>query len=483
VRRYRVGVRARVLLAVVVTVVVALVGVVVVLERVLVSAVDRRVEQGLAQEAAELRQLAAGVDPETAEPFGGDVDRILEVFLSRNIPAEREVFLTLDDEGTVVDSTRPLPVPEAELRRWGALVEPERAWLVLDGRRYEYLVVPLVDDGATAATFVVLFDYTGERSEVSGAIRRAAAVALALLLVAVGVGWVAAGRALAPLRLLTQTAKDVEGASDLSRRLPDPAGSDEVATLTRTFNGMLDRLEGAFAVQRDFVADAGHELRTPITIVRGHLELLGDDPQERRETIALVTEELDRMSRMVDDLLTLAKSGRPDFLVPRPVDVGGLLLAVAAKAEVLGRRRWAVAAPVGLTVDADEQRLTQALMQLASNAVAHTDEGAGITFGGATAGDRLHLWVLDEGDGIAPADHERVFDRFARAAAPVGGTRRSHSDGAGLGLSIVRAVAEAHGGTVELLSAPGRGSAFVLVLPSAPVVGASPAAVGATARA
>ncbi|MFC5381670.1 sensor histidine kinase [Aquipuribacter nitratireducens] len=457
--------RARVLLAVMVTVTVALLGFVLVLERVLVSAVDRRVEQGLTQEVAELRRLAEGVDPETAQPFAGDVDRILEVFLARNIPAEREVFVTIVD-GTVRDTTRPLPLPATEVERWSGLLEPERDAIVLDERRYEYLVVPLVADGEARATFAVLFDYTGERREITRAIRRAEAVAALLLLVAVAVGWLAAGRALAPLRLLTATAKDVESATDLSRRLPDPRGSDEVATLTRTFNGMLDRLEQAFAVQRDFVADAGHELRTPLTIVRGHLELLGDDPAERRETTALVMEELDRMSRMVDDLLLLAKSGRPDFLQLREVDVGALLRRVAAKAEVMGARRWEVAAPDGTVVVADEQRLTQALVQLASNAVAHTDPADRITFGGAVAGGLLHLWVLDEGDGIGAGDRERVFDRFARAGGgPASPRRRVMGEGAGLGLSIVRAIAEAHGGTVELLSTPGTGSAFVLVLP------------------
>ena len=112
--------------------------------------------------------------------------------------------------------------------------------------------------------------------------------------------------------MLADTARSISE-TDLTRRIP-VSGRDEIAELARTFNAMLDRLEAAFATQRAFVSDASHELRTPITIVRGHLELLGDDPQERRETIALVTDELDRMSRFVDDLLLLAKAERDDFL-------------------------------------------------------------------------------------------------------------------------------------------------------------------------
>jgi two-component system, OmpR family, sensor kinase len=461
------GVRARVLLAVVVTVGLALLGFVVVLERVLVAAVDRRVEQGLRQEAAELRRLVGGVDPETAQPFAGDVDRILEVFLSRNIPGEREVFVTLVD-GQVRDTTRPIDLPPGDVARWSRLAEAEREALVLGERTYEYLVVPLVVDGEQRAAFAVLFDYTGERREITRAIRRAEVVAAALLLVAVAVGWVAAGRALAPLRALTATATDVEGATDLSLRLPEPRGVDEVATLTRTFNGMLDRLERAFGVQRDFLADAGHELRTPLTVVRGHLELMGDDPDDRRETTALVVEELDRMSRMVDDLLLLARSEGPDFLRPAEVDVGDLLRRVLAKAEVLAPRAWQLSGPASpCRVVADEQRLTQALVQLASNAVDHTDPGDPVGFGGAVAGERLHLWVADGGDGIDSEQQDRIFDRFARAA-PAGagaGGRRHRPDGSGLGLSIVQAIAEAHDGSVTVLSTPGVGSAFVLDLP------------------
>lgn len=123
--------------------------------------------------------------------------------------------------------------------------------------------------------------------------------------------WLAAGRVLAPLRAITTTAHAISEA-DLNQRLP-VQGKGELAELAMTFNEMMDRLEAAFVSQREFFNDAGHELRTPITIVRGHLELMGDDPQEQQETLALVIGELDRMSRMVDDMILLAKAERLDF--------------------------------------------------------------------------------------------------------------------------------------------------------------------------
>ena len=169
----------------------------------------------------------------------------------------------------------------------------------------------------------------------------AAGVSLAVLLIASALAWVIAGRVLAPLRTLRTTAQAITE-SDLTRRI-DVHGDDEIAELGRTFNAMLDRLEAAFASQRAFVSDAGHELRTPITIVRGHLELLGDDPLEREETIALVTDELDRMARFVEDLLLLAKAEQGDFLHVAPLDLDVLTDELYNKATALADRDWRLA--------------------------------------------------------------------------------------------------------------------------------------------
>jgi signal transduction histidine kinase len=233
---------------------------------------------------------------------------------------------------------------------------------------------------------------------------------------------------------------------------------------------MLDRLEDAFQSQRMFVNDASHELRTPITIVRGHLELMGDDPDERRETVALVMDELDRMSRFVGDLLLLARAERADFLEPEPLDLGDLAAELDAKARGLGERDWRLEHPTGsVTVVADRQRLTQAVMNLAGNAVQHTAPGGRITIGAAGEGGYARLSVADDGPGIPSSDRERIFARFARGDGP----RRS--DGAGLGLAIVRAIAEAHGGTVELESTVGHGSTFSIVIPLRPTPPTEPA--------
>jgi len=301
---------------------------------------------------------------------------------------------------------------------------------------------------------------TAERDQVEDAVRLAVGVSLVVLLLASLFIWLAAGRVVAPLQAVARTARTISE-TDLSGRIP-VQGSDEIAELGRTFNGMLDRLETAFAGQKDFITDVSHELRTPITVIRGHLETLGDSPSEREEAIMVIQDELDRMSRYVDDLLLLTKAPRPDFLRVAPVDLDLFTHDLFAKARSFGDREWKLdRTGVGIVL-ADQDRLTQAMMNLVENAVRHTVDGDKISIGTSLEGDEARLWVSDEGPGVDPADRERIFGRFAR-----GKSQRS-VDGAGLGLSIVQAIAEAHGGSVDLDSELGKGSTFVVVLPAAP---------------
>ena len=208
---------------------------------------------------------------------------------------------------------------------------------------------------------------------------------------------------------------------------------------------MLDRLESAFVGQRQFLDDAGHELKTPLTVLRGHLELLDvGSPEEIAETRELLLDEVDRMSRLVGDLILLAKSDRPDFVSPRPVDLTGLTVDVLAKARGLGDRKWTLDETAAVTATVDEQRLTQALLQLCDNAVKHTEPGDVVALGSSYDGAHARLWVRDTGPGV-PAEHrEQIFERFGRSAVP------EEDEGFGLGLSIVRAIARAHGGRVTL---------------------------------
>lgn len=223
---------------------------------------------------------------------------------------------------------------------------------------------------------------------------------------------------------------------------------------------MLDRLQSAFDGQRRFLDDAGHELRTPITVVRGHLELMGEDPVEREQTLRLVDDELRRMSRLVDDLILLARSERPDFLIPAATDAADLVVETLAKATALAPRAWALDAVPEGEVLVDEQRLTQCLLQLSANAVQHTGAGEVIAIGGTHDQGHLVVWVRDEGAGIPFAEQPHIFDRFHRGA----GVRHA---GSGLGLAIVARIVEAHGGSVSVNSTPGHGATFRIDIPHA----------------
>jgi len=321
-----------------------------------------------------------------------------------------------------------------------------------------YAVIPVRVPGENKGVLVVVEFRDQLRSEADHVVRILAAVAALSLLLAGVAGWAVAGRVLAPVRGMRRTAEAITE-SDLTGRIV-VTGNDDIAALARTFNTMLDRLQSAFTAQRQFIDDAGHELRTPITVVRGHLELMGEDPEDQRATVALVVDELDRMRRIVDDLLLLAKAERPDFLTPGAVELADLTVGVVSKAGPMAERLWRVDAVAEQVIHADGQRLTQALMQLASNAVRHTVGGDEIGVGSAVHGDRVRLWVRDTGEGIAPGDQLRIFDRFARGPAGRRGT-----EGAGLGLAIVRRIAEAHGGSVVLDSDLGRGATFTIDLP------------------
>jgi signal transduction histidine kinase len=433
--------------------------------QILISRAGERVDDAMTQEIDEFRRLVReGRNPLTGRPFGGDIRAIFDVYLRRNIPAEREHFFTFvegrPNASTADASERELT--ERVTRRLSDVDETRRGTLDVPGDgEVRYLAVPVVVEGNRRGVFVVTIGLSGEREEVTEAFQVAAGVSLGVLLLASVLAWAAAGRVLAPLRELTTTARSISE-TDLTKRI-NVQGDDEIAQLGRTFNEMLDRLERAFASQRAFVSDAGHELRTPITIIRGHLELLGDDPEERRETLAVVRDELDRMSRFVDDLVTLAKAERPDFLELEDIDLDVLMEELMAKAAALARRDWQLDRMGAGRMRVDRQRLTQAMMNLAQNAVEHTAPGDVIGLGGELRDGHARMWVRDTGPGVADADRERIFERFARAS---GGRRRS--EGAGLGLAIVRTIAEAHGGRVELASRPGDGATFTLDIPTVP---------------
>jgi two-component system OmpR family sensor kinase len=430
----------------------------------LLGGLNDRIDRQLVQEAGEFRLLSqGGVDPVTGGPLGKDVSRVFDVFFERNVPDADEVVLGLVGGRPYIRSAgAPYPIENVDtlVARWAALKSTAFGTDVTPGGSLRWLAVPLASaDASIAGTFVVGQFTAGKRAEIDEAERMAMLAGLTAFLVAAALAWLIAGRVLAPLRQLADAAASVRE-KNLSQRIP-VTGTGELADLSATFNAMLDRVEEAVATQRAFLDDAGHELRTPLTIVRGHLELAPADEPLPASTRRLILDELDRMGRIVDDLLTLAKAERPDFVVLSPTDVADLTVDIVDMARPLGERDWIVRPDAIVVAPLDRQRIIQAWMNLVRNALQHTAEGDRIAVFAKAVDGWIELGVEDTGEGVAPADRKRIFERFARGVS----ARRSRSDGAGLGLSIASAIAHAHRGEIALRDTMGGGATFVIRLP------------------
>ncbi len=283
------------------------------------------------------------------------------------------------------------------------------------------------------------------------------------LVPATAAAWLVTRSALSPLSRIAQRASRVT-AGDLSVRMGPVKTHDEIADVATAIDGMLDRLEVSFAAQRRFVHDASHELRTPLTIARGHLEVAqppGDASPELRAAVGVAIDELDRMGRLVDNLLRLARADEGTDHKRTRVDVALLAESLVQRSLVLGNRDWQVHTPTEAIVDGDEDALNEVLLNLVSNAVRHTSQADTIDIRVATRGDRITLEVADTGDGIDPELLPTLFDRFTRADS----ARSRDTGGAGLGLAICRAIVEAHGGTIAAESTLGHGATFMIELP------------------
>jgi two-component system, OmpR family, sensor kinase len=278
-----------------------------------------------------------------------------------------------------------------------------------------------------------------------------------------------------PLRRMATVAAQVD-AGDLHPRIHDlDSQGGEVRVLADAFNHMLDRLTDAFAGQRAFVADASHELRTPLTVIGGQLEVLASQPhppgEEVRRVERLVRAEISRMSRLVDDLLLLAKAEQTQFLRFEPIDLPVYVQELWDGMSLLADRRFELDPVPAGTLRADPDRLVQALRNLLSNAIAHTAPGEGLVRLGVEreGADHLRFVVEDDGPGIPADQRERIFDRFHRTDS----ARDRASGGTGLGLAIVRAIAQAHSGRVTAGDRAGGGAKVELELPGFTAAGGS----------
>lgn len=432
----------------------------------LLSQKNERVQRSLEQEAQEIKRLAEGNSPVTGQHLNR-VSDVFDIFLFSSVPDDDEFFITLLD-GKLY-RTSPLALPKAlsqDSALIRALAESDRSVQgeISDGQEtIAYLAQPIAISEVSRGVFVVAHALSNQQREIDQAALVAAKVIASIMALALVLAWVTIARILSPLKSLTQSVRSIQDCDQSLRRRIPIRGTVEITELTTTFNEMLDRLQTSFASQREFIQDASHELQTPITVIRGNLELLGQSLGKPYEAMALMHDELDRMSRLVDDLLLLARAERPDFLNLELLEVSSFTQELLAKLKALATRHWNLVSIASVKIVADRHRLTQALMNLMQNAVEHTQPGDTIELGSRLVNQAVWFWVEDTGSGIAPADQERILQRFARGA-----NSRRKAKGAGLGLAIVTAIAEAHGGEVNVVSELGQGSRFSIIIPLDP---------------
>jgi signal transduction histidine kinase len=383
----------------------------------------------------------------------------------RPVSNHMEVFTTnLFDNGGETRSTQ-----AAENQATIALLKPRPGYstqYVPDVGKVRILELPAVLAG-TPAVIGSGEPLASVQDAQSGIVRAFALVAALSLVLALIASYLAGTSVTAPLRRMAAVAARVDG-GDLEPRMEASGPSDsEVRVLADAFNHMLDRLAAAFEGQRGFIADASHELRTPLTVIRGQLEVLAALDHPTAEDVARaehhVQSEVTRMARLVDDLLVLAAAGQVDFVTPESVQLNSFVTELWDGLSLTADRRFELGPVPDGFVRADPDRLAQGVRNLARNAIEHTEPSVGLVRLEVQAlpGGRISFAVIDDGPGIPAAERERVFERLYRPDR----ARSRESGGAGLGLAIVRAIAEAHGGTAIADAAPAGGARVELVLP------------------
>jgi two-component system OmpR family sensor kinase len=337
------------------------------------------------------------------------------------------------------------------------------------GTRLRVLTVPLV-----ASNRLEGFLQIGSRMDVVIATQQTLLEVLiigtSVAIVAAGLAaWVSSRQAIQPLNNVTKVALQITSADDLSRRIPyQGSPKDEVGQLVAAFNQTLSRLENLFSTQRRFLADVGHELRTPLTVIKGNVGLMRKIKEFDEESLVTIEDEVDRLTRMVGDLLLLAQAESGKIpLAHELVELDTLLLEVLNQMQVLARDK--VKLNLGdidqVLVCGDRDRLKQVIVNLVGNAINYTPKGGEIVVGLGKVTERAQLTVTDNGPGISPEDLPHIFERFYRSEKSR--TRQRDGKGFGLGLSIAYWIVRNHGGRIEVNSTLGKGTTFCVWLPLA----------------
>jgi two-component system, OmpR family, sensor kinase len=346
--------------------------------------------------------------------------------------------------------------------------EPDSAFglLITSQQRWRFYVLPIHQGGTTIGYIEALTPLGHLDTSIQTVRILLPALGLTSLVVALVASWAISGRALRPIARMTQTAQTIALSHDLSSRIESPPHLDELGQLAKTFNEMLESIETAYHAQQRFVSDASHELRAPLTAIQGNLELLRRQSMmseaEREEALTEVERESTRLTRLVADLLVLARADAGVSLKRCPVDFDAIVLEAFREARHLSQGQALTLEPFEpVRVEGNEDRLKQLILILLDNALKYTPTNGQVTLGLHRRDTDVEIVVHDTGVGIAPEDLPLVFERFYRADP----ARSRDPGGTGLGLPIARWIVEQHDGDIKLESQPGQGTTAILHLP------------------
>lgn len=431
------------------------------MDRTLVDAVDSSLDETATQVIRNSRVQRFG-------EFGGPIETMirlprLDIFRASDVGVQ--VWGVSQDEPRLLDISANLgdwnqPLDEAVL----GTDQPIFSNIKINGREMRVLTRPLTAQGKLYANVqaVALLDTVNEAREKLLLVMASSAFVGVLGSCILGM-WLS-GKALRPIERITEAASKIAQADDLSTRLEWDGPMDELGRLTNVFNGMMGRLQDLFSVQQRFVADVSHELRTPLTAIRGNLDLMkryGVDD----ESLEAIESEAERMSRMVNDLLLLARADYGGLTLElEPIDVDTIVIEAHQQAKILAKDRDIVISidhfePARIAGHVD--RMKQLLLNLVGNAIKFTPDGGRISLSLRQSNGKAILQVKDTGIGISPEDTKHIFDRFYQADK----SRFRMGDSSGLGLAIAKWIVEAHHGTISVESEVGKGSIFTVEIP------------------
>lgn len=418
---------------------------------------QHQVDSELAADSREFNTAA------NARPAGQTLATFASQWL-RQQPLEAGTFLVVHIAGTTAVGSSGSQVLEqsSQLLDWLAH-PPARSALsgvVTGTASFRVLASPIAVNGQVVGVVIAARDLAAVAGQTRVVLLLTGAEVGAALVVALLTSFLLLRRVLGIVARVTATADNISREGP-GHRLEERAGDDEIGRLVHTFNGMLARLEAAFESQRRLLADVSHQMRTPLTVMRGHLEVARrgglSDAVGTGETVDLVLDELEHTTALVDRMLVLGRSMDPDFIQPEPVDLRSFLGDVFAAARPLADRNWQLGAIPDTVLMLDRDKVRGALLNLVDNAVKATTPEGTIRIE-AELGSAASIAVVDTGSGIPVEVQERMFQRFARGD-------QAEQRGSGLGLAIVKAVTEAHGGEVVVVSAAGSGCTVRMVFP------------------